>query len=400
MKYVVVLGDGMADYHKGVLGNRTPLELAKKPCIDELAKKGQVGLIRTIDQGMNPGSDVANLSVIGYDPRICYTGRSPLEALSIGVKMDEGDTVLRMNLVTLSDKEKLEECEMVDYSAGEITTEEGHQLIKALIDNLCNGCMEMYGGTSYRNCAVLRGSSIDVDFVPPHDITGKIIKEYLPSGGAGKEIFINLIDKSREILSKHPINKKRIAEGKNPANAIWFWGKGSKPKLDSFYEKYGLKGAMISAVDLLKGIAIASGMTVLNVEGATGTLTTNFMGKAKKAVEALKEYDYVYLHMEAPDECGHQGDAEGKIKAIEKIDEVVCYILQKLREQSEEFCMAILPDHATPLCLKTHVSDPVPFIVYNSVREANSGLIYNENEAQKGLYLNNGRSLLQLMLKS
>ncbi len=400
MKYVVVLGDGMADYHKGVLGNRTPLELAKKPCIDELAKKGEVGLIRTIDKGMSPGSDVANLSVLGYDPRECYTGRSPLEALSIGVKMDENDTVLRMNLVTLSEEENLEDCVMVDYSAGEITSEEGHQLIDSLKDYLCNGCIEIYGGTSYRNCAILRGGNIDLDFTPPHDITNQTIKEYLPSGEAGKEIFINLIDRSRDILKNHPINQKRIAEGKNPANAIWFWGKGTKPKLENFYEKYGLKGAMISAVDLLKGIAIATGMTVINVEGATGTLNTNFIGKAQKAVEALNSHDYVYVHIEAPDECGHQGDAQGKIKAIEKVDEVVCYISEKLREQNEEFCMAILPDHATPLCLKTHVSDPVPFIVYNSAREANSGLIFTENEAQKGIYLNNGRSLIQLMLKS
>lgn len=399
MKYIVVLGDGMADYHKGVLGNKTPLEIAKKPRIDELAKKGTVGLIRTIDEGLSPGSDVANLSVIGYDPRQYYTGRSPLEALSIGVHMNDDDTILRMNLVTLSDDAKLNECTMVDYSAGEISTEDGHILVKDLAEKLSNGCIEFFGGTSYRNCAVLRGSQIDTVFTPPHDILDQQIKDFLPSG-TGSEIFTNLINKSRSILNNHPINKKRILESKNPANAIWFWGKGSKPKLESFYEKYGLKGAIISAVDLLKGIAIGAGMSVINVEGATGTLNTNFMGKAEKALEALKDHDYVYIHIEAPDECGHQGDAKGKILAIEKIDEVVGYIYDNLTASKEEFCMAVLPDHATPLCLRTHVSDPVPFIVYNSVRPANGGLIYTENEAQKGIYLNNGRSLLQLMLKS
>lgn len=398
MKYIVVLGDGMADYNKGVLGNKTPLELANKPRIDELAKRGVVGLVRTIDEGMSPGSDVANLSVIGYDPRLNYTGRSPLEALSIGIKMNDDDTILRMNLVTLSEGKKLGDMVMEDYSAGEISTAEGHILVDAIKDKLSNGCIEFYGGTSYRNCAVVRGTHIETVFTPPHDILGKEIKEYLPDGD-GKDIFVNLISSSIEILKEHPINIDRISKGKKPANAIWFWGKGSKPNLESFYEKYGLKGAVISAVDLLKGIAIGAGMSVINVDGATGTLETNFMGKARSAVEALSDHDYVYLHIEAPDECGHQGDAQGKIKAIERIDEVVGYIYDQLNDK-EDFCMAILPDHATPLCLRTHTADPVPFVVYNSLRNGNSGLKYTENEAKKGMYLNNGRSLLQLMLKS
>lgn len=397
MKYIVVLGDGMADYHKGILGNKTPLELAQKPRIDDLAKRGTVGLIRTVDEGLNPGSDVANLSVIGYDPRQNYTGRSPLEALSIGIKMNDDDTVLRMNLVTLKEGKKLGDMIMEDYSAGEISTQEGHILIDAVAKQLSNGCIEFYGGTSYRNCAVVRGTHIDTEFTPPHDILGQQIKDYLPIG-EGNAIFINLISSSIEILKDHPINIERISQGKNPANAIWFWGKGTKPNLEKFYDKYGLKGAVISAVDLLKGIAIGAGMTVINVEGATGTLETNFMGKARSAVAALKDHDYVYVHIEAPDECGHQGDGQGKIKAIEKIDEVVGYIYDQLSGK-EDFCMAILPDHATPLCLRTHTSDPVPFIVYNSLRERNSGLIYTEKEAKKGMYLSNGRSLLQLMLK-
>ncbi len=399
MKYVVVLGDGMADYRKGPLGVRTPLELAKKPNMDSLAKKGVVGLLKTVDDGMKPGSDVANLSVMGYDPKVCYTGRAPLEALSLGIDTSEDDTVFRMNLVTLSDGEEFAEKTMVDYSAGEISTEEGHELVKAVAENLSDGCIEFFGGTSYRNCAVLRGTHTDVTFTPPHDILGKKIGEYLPQG-EGSGVFTSLIERSQRVLINHPVNLKRIADGKNPANAIWFWGKGTKPKLENFYEKYGLKGAVISAVDLLKGIAVGGGLDVINVEGATGNLDTNFTGKAQACVDALDTHDYVYLHYEAPDECGHQGDAEGKIKAIEKIDEAIGFIVEKLTEKKEDFVMAILPDHPTPLCLRTHVSDPVPFIVYNSVRNGNCGLEYNEEAAQKGLYLSNGRALLRLMMKS
>lgn len=398
MKYIVILGDGMADYHRGVLGNKTPLELAKKPTIDRLAELGQVGLIKTIDEGLQPGSDVANLSVIGYDPRKYYTGRSPLEALSVGVEMEENDTIFRVNLVTLSEETSLEDCVMLDYSAGEITTDEAHILMKDLDEKLNGGFINFYGGTSYRNLAQLKNTLCETDFTPPHDIMDKKIGEYLPNG-EGNTIFINLIEKSREILNNHPINLARIEAGKRPANSIWFWGKGTKPNLPKFEDLYNLNGAIISAVDLLKGIAIGCGMTVINVEGATGTLDTNFQGKAKACVDALKDHDYVYLHIEAPDECGHQGDAEGKILSIEKIDEVVKYVVEKLDESKEEYCIAVLPDHATPLILRTHVSEPVPFLVYNSVRPANSGLTYTESEGAKGVYLSNGRALIQYMIK-
>lgn len=399
MKYIIILGDGMADYRKGPLGFHTPLDLAVKPNIDELAKNGTVGLIRTVDEGMKPGSDVANLSVMGYDPAICYTGRSPLEALSIGAPIGDKDTVFRINLVTLSDSDDFGERIMEDYSAGEISTEEAHELIRAVSDGLGLDNVTFYGGTSYRNCAILHTPCPPVEFTPPHDITGKPIGSFLPKG-EDDGFFLDLIKKSAEILKDHPINAERARLGKNKATAIWFWGQGTKPALADFAEKYGLRGAMISAVDLLKGIAIGAGMDVVEVEGATGTLSTNFAGKARACVEACRDHDFVYLHMEAPDECGHQGDAEGKIKAIEKVDEVVGYVVSSLNALNEDYCIAVLPDHATPLCLRTHVSDPVPYLVYNSLRPAHCGIIFNEEEAQKGLYLSNGRALMQLMLKS
>ncbi len=397
MKYIVILGDGMADYHRGVLGNKTPLELAKKPAIDRLARLGQVGLIKTIDDGLNPGSDVANLSVLGYDPKKYYTGRSALEALSVGVKMSDNDTVFRVNLVTLSEAPILEDRVMIDYSAGEITSGEGRELIKTIDENL-GGMINFYAGTSYRNLALLPGTQCSTEFTPPHDIADKKVGPYLPKG-EGSAIFSTLIERSMEILKEHPVNLARVEQGKRPANSIWFWGKGTKPMLPSFKEMYNLNGAMISAVDLLKGIAVGCGMDVINVEGATGTLSTNFLGKAMACVDALKDHDFVYVHIEAPDECGHQGDGEGKIRAIEKIDEVVNYVVEKMDENNEEYCIAVLPDHATPLILRTHVSEPVPFIVYNSVRPANSGLGYTENEGAKGVYLSNGRALIQYMLK-
>lgn len=397
MKYIIILGDGMADYHKGPLGKNTPLELAKKPIIDALANKGQVGLIKTIDDGLSPGSDIANLSVLGYDPKKYYTGRSSLEALNIGVEMTENDTVFRVNLVTLSGEGKFYDKIMQDYSAGEIPTEQARKLISE-IDEKLGGCIKFYGGTSYRNCALLPGSMCSTEFTPPHDILEKGIEPYLPKGD-GAEIFISLIEKSFDILKDHPINLERIKSGKNPANAIWFWGKGTKPSLPKFQEIYNLKGAIISAVDLLKGIAVACGMDVINVEGATGTVDTNFEGKAQACIKALEANDFVYVHIEAPDECGHQGDAQGKILSIEKIDGAVKTIIEELDRQQEEYCIAVLPDHATPLSLRTHTADPVPYLVYNSVRNANCGLSYTEENGEKGLYLSNGRALMQYMKK-
>lgn len=399
MKYIVILGDGMADLHKGPLGNATPLELAKKPNIDALAASGAVGLVSTVDKGLKPGSDVANLSVLGYDPKVCYTGRSPLEAFSIGVNVGENDACLRTNLVTLGDADVFEDRIMVDYSAGEITTEEAGEIINSVNEFASNGIIEFHAGVSYRHCALLHGNKdLAVEFTPPHDISGKKIGEYLPKGD-GADVFIELIKKSVEALKNHPVNVKRREEGKREANAIWFWGKGTKPELESFESKYGLKGAMISATDLLRGIAVGAGMDVIDVPGATGTLETNFAGKAEACVEAAKTHDYVYVHFEAPDECGHQGDAQGKIKSIEKIDEVVGYVKEKMDESGEEYCLAVLPDHFTPLATRTHLGEPVPFIVYNSARPARSGLKYTERDAEKGIYLSNGRALIQYMTK-
>ena len=399
MKYVIVLGDGMADVPKGPLAPKTPLELAKKPNIDKLAKDGEVGLIATVDKGMKPGSDVANLSVLGYDPKECYTGRSPLEALSIGIDLDDDDICMRTNLVTLEPGSTFKESVLTDYSAGEISTEESAEIFSTINAELGNDLRRFYTGVSYRNCLLLKHrGSLDVAFTPPHDIQGKQIEEYLPQGPDGEE-FSSLIERSVTILADHPVNKKRIAAGKNPASAIWFWGMGTKPRLQLFKDRYGLSGAMISATDLLRGIGKGTGMEVINVEGVTGTLATNFMGKAEAAVKALDKNDFVFVHFEAPDECGHQGDAKGKILSIEKIDEVVGYIREKLEMKEEPFVMAVLPDHQTPLYLRTHVGAPVPFIVYNSNHPANCGLNYNERSAEKGVFLDNGRSLMKMITK-
>lgn len=399
MKYIIVLGDGMADYHSGPLGNATPLELAHKPNIDFLAAQSVAGLIKTIPEGMKPASDVANLSVLGYDPKSCYTGRSPLEALSMGIHMSDTDIALRTNLVTLSDDEKLEDKVMLDYSAGEISTEEAAQLMEELQKQLGSERFAFYAGVSYRHCLIDHNGSLDTVFTPPHDISGKKISEYLPEGENGA-VFLEMIKKSMGILRNHPLNRKRIAAGKAPASSIWFWGAGTKPDLTPFFDKYKLKGAVISAVDLLKGIAVGAGMKIYNVEGATGNIDTNFKGKAQAVIQALDDgCDFVYLHIEAPDECGHRGESANKILAIEKIDEVVGYIYNTLTERKEDFVLAVLPDHATPLCVKTHVSDPVPYFVYRSGKHSNGIPKYTEKGAEGGLFLNNGCELIALMIK-
>lgn len=397
MKYIIVLGDGMADVPKGPLAPKTPLDLAVKPNIDKLAQDGEVGMIATVDSGLKPGSDVANLSVLGYDPKECYTGRSPLEALSIGLDLDDDDICMRTNLVTFDVNSHFSKTILTDYSAGEISTEESSEIFKTINEKLGTETRKFFTGVSYRNCLLLKHrGSLDASFTPPHDIQGKEIGEYLPQGKDGEE-FASLIEKSVSILANHPVNQKRIAEGKNPASAIWFWGMGTKPRLQSFMDRYGLTGAMISATDLLCGIGKGIGMDVIHVEGATGTVRTNFAGKAEAAVKALEDHDFVFVHFEAPDECGHQGDAPGKILSIEKIDGVVGYIRQKMEEKGEPFVMAVLPDHQTPLYIRTHVGNPVPFIVYNSLHPAKCGLSYSERTAEKGIFLNSGRALMNMM---
>lgn len=381
-KHVVILCDGMSDYKTE--DGRTPMKDANKPTMDYLAKNGEVGLCRTVPQGMKPGSDVANLSVMGYDPAIYYTGRSPLEALSIGVKMDETDVSYRANLVCLSDEENYADKTMVDYSAGEISTEEASQLIAFLRQFFNDEELELTAGISYRHCLLRRNANTGAILTPPHDISDKVIGEYLPKGEYAKDMLA-IMERSYELLHDHPINRIRKANGKKPANSLWFWGEGRKPILDSFESKYGVKGAVISAVDLIKGIGIASNMTSIDVEGATGTIKTNFEGKAQAAIDALKKHDYVYVHLEAPDECGHQGNYEEKVLSLELIDQkIIKPIVDHLESKKAKYNILICPDHATPVSLKTHVSDPVPYLVYDSEKEQTSPIErFDEENAKK-----------------
>ncbi len=395
MKYVIILGDGMADYRQSFLSDKTPLMIAKKPFIDSLAKASEVGLCKTVPCGMKPGSDVANLSVLGYDPHCCYTGRSPLEAASIGIKLKDTDITARANLVTLSCEENYADKTMIDYSAGEISTAEAKELIEYLAENLNNHKFALYSGISYRHCLVIDKGSLIGDLTPPHDITNKPIKDYLPKSQNGQEL-LELMEKSYELLKDHPINQNRIKQGKRPANSLWFWGDGTKPNLQSFEEKFNKKGGIISAVDLLKGIGKLAQMKVIEVEGATGNFDTNFIGKANACIKNLEDgLDFIYLHMEAPDECGHHGDAEHKIYSIEQIDNVVKIIHDGLKNMDEEFALLILPDHPTPLSTMTHCADPVPYLLYNSKKKVDGVNSYDEESAKKSnVFIEEGHTLI------
>ena len=322
MKYIVMLGDGMADFPVPELSDKTPLDVANKPNMDMLARNGAVGMVKTVPDGMAPGSDVANLSVMGYDPEIYYTGRSPLEAVSIGIDLGKDDVTYRCNLVTLSDSENYENADMIDYSAGEITTPEATEIVNYLNEHFKTEKINLYPGVSYRHCLVIKNSDTGAKLTPPHDISKKPIKDHLPSGN-NADILYDMMVKSRELLRDHPVNKKRIAEGKNPVTSCWFWGEGTKPAVTSFYDKFGINGGVISAVDLIKGIGICAGHKSVDVEGANGNWNTNFKGKAEAALDLLKECDYVYIHVEGPDECGHHGDIEHKIGSIEAIDKEI-----------------------------------------------------------------------------
>ena len=401
MKYIVILGDGMADYDVAEFGGNTILDVANKPNIDFMSKNGELGLVKTVQEGMKPGSDVANLSVMGYDTKECYSGRSPLEAASIGVKLKDTDITFRANLVTLSDEENYADKTMVDYSAGEISTEEASQLIEAVEKELHTDIIHFYSGVSYRHLLVWDGGSKNVTLTPPHDISDRKITDYLPKGD-NSEKLLEFMVKSEKILKDHPVNKARIAKGKNPANSIWLWGEGSKPQLELFYDKFGKKASVISAVDLIKGIAILADMKSIDVEGATGNWDTNFDGKAQAALDTLLKdgADFVYVHMEAPDECGHQGNAEKKKLSVELIDEkVVGFLKTELEKAGVEYKMLILPDHPTPIKLKTHVSDPVPYVIYPA--EKASGLEYNEKNAKEtGIYIEKGYELMSRFLEN
>ncbi len=403
MKYAVVLYDGMADYPVPALNGKTPMELAKKPLFDSLGQRGRVGLVKTVADGLKPGSDVANLSVLGYDPSKCYTGRSPLEAVSIGVKMADDDVTLRCNVVTLSDEENYEDKTMVDYSAGDISTEEAAEIIKTVQEHFGNDEFAFYSGVSYRHCLICRHGTTQLGkMTPPHDISGRVVGSYL-SDSPNAEKLIAMMKESYELLKDHPVNKKRIAEGKRPANSIWLWGEGSKPALESFEKLYGVKGSIISAVDLLKGIGICAGMNTPEVEGATGYIDTNFEGKANAAVEEWKNgADLVYLHFEAPDECGHRNEPENKVRAIELIDEkVLPVILGYLDNCGDDYKVMILPDHPTPIVTKTHAGDPVPFMIYHKNGETESGVeSVNESSAKAtGDFVGFGPGLMKEFLE-
>ncbi len=400
MKYIVFLGDGMADLPNEELGGKTPLECAKKPNIDALAKKGTMGLVKTVDEKLSPGSDVANLSVLGYDPFRYYTGRSPLEALSIGAPLADGDVTFRANLVTLSDEENYADKTMVDYSSDEISTEESTILIEYLKEKLIYENIAFYPGISYRHLMIWSGGSTDISLTPPHDISKRVVGEYLPKG-CGDSVIFDIMKKSHELLSAHPINLERVKKGLNPANSLWIWGEGTKPYLDSFKEKFGLKASMISAVDLLKGIGKGTGMNVVEVPGATGNVHTNFDGKAQAAIDEFKAgSDFVYIHVEAADECGHRHETENKVRSIELIDEkIVGPVISYLESTGEPFAALVTPDHPTPLALMTHTREPIPFVIYRSDDEKSNSLTYTEkNAASVGTFIDKGHTLMSLFL--
>lgn len=400
MKYIVMLGDGMADYLVEALGGKTPLEVAKKPNIDRLARGGRLGMVKTVPDGLKPGSDVANLSAMGYDPLKCYTGRSPLEAVSIGIQMDDTDVAFRCNLVTLSDDAEYAEKTMVDYSSGEITTAEAAELIRAVDEAFRTDEILFYPGISYRHCMIWHQGPVGLNLTPPHDISDRKITEYLPQN----PVILDLMKRSYEILKAHPINQDRMARGLNPANSIWLWGEGTRPGVTGFEAAYGVKASVISAVDLIKGIGLCAGMKVIEVEGATGNIDTNFKGKGEAALKTLLDgQDLVYIHVEAPDECGHHGDLEGKIQAIERIDQdIVGPLLKGLEEAGEDYSILVMPDHPTPISIKTHISDPIPYLLYCSTDVTDSGIdTYTEKTGKStGVYVEPGYLLMQQLLKN
>lgn len=398
MKYIVVLGDGMADEPIPELGNKTPLDAAATPVMDALASAGIIGTVQNVPAGMAPGSDVANLSVLGYDPAANYSGRSPLEALSVGVQMDEDDVIFRSNIVTLTESEPYAQKTILDHSSGEISTEDADVLMDAIRAKFNSDTFQFYTGTSYRHILVWKGGKV-CQLEPPHDHLGKVIGPYLPQETALRR----MMEESFDILNNHPLNLARAAQGKHKANSLWFWGAGTKPRVQNFYEKTGLKGAMISAVDLLKGIAVGAGMEVCQVPGATGSIDTNYEGKAQAAIDALLRdgCDYVYIHVEAPDEMGHQGRTQDKVKSIEYLDSrLIARAKQAMEDAKEDFRMLVLPDHPTPIRLRTHTSDPVPYLLYDSTRQLKKRERFTEEAARNaGNFEPNGYRLLEKLME-
>lgn len=397
MKYIVVLGDGMADEPIAALGGKTPLDAAVTPVMDALASKGRMGTVQNVPAGMAPGSDVANLSVLGYDPAANYSGRSPLEALSVGVQMDDGDVIFRSNIVTLTEDERYAQKTILDHSSGEISTGDADILMDAIRAEFNSDTFQFYTGTSYRHILVWKGGRV-CRLEPPHDHLGKVIGPFLPQ----EPILRDMMERSFDILNHHPLNLARAAAGKNKANSLWFWGAGTKPRVQNFYEKTGLRGAMISAVDLLKGIAVGAGMQVMEVPGATGSIDTNYEGKAQAAIDALLKggCDFAYIHVEAPDEMGHQGRLLDKVKSIEYLDSrLIAKVKQAMEDAGEDYRMLVLPDHPTPIRIRTHTSDPVPYVLYDSTRQEKKRARFTEEEARNaGNFEPNGYRLLEQLI--
>jgi 2,3-bisphosphoglycerate-independent phosphoglycerate mutase len=379
MKYVVIVGDGMADRPVKELGSKTPLQKAITPNMDRLATEGILGMVRTIPAGMHPGSDIANLSILGYNPKEFYSGRAPLEAVSIGVKLKKDEVAYRSNLVTLKFNRNKTRALMEDYSSGHITTEEATELISDLDKNLGMDFIHFYTGVSYRHLMIWLKGFTEIECIPPHDILGKDITDYLPVG-KGENVLRKIMMDSVDILEDHPVNRKRIKKGKNPGNSIWLWGQGKKPNLPSFTQKYSIKGALVSAVDLTKGLGVCAGFEILKVPGITGYLDTNYKGKAEASLKALDRVDFVYIHVESPDEAGHSGHYEDKIKAIEDFDaQVVGAVIDRIGD-FDEYRILLLPDHPTPVELRTHTDDPVPFVIFDSTKvQKNKGVEFSED---------------------
>ncbi|MDO8784737.1 MAG: cofactor-independent phosphoglycerate mutase, partial [Syntrophales bacterium] len=399
MKYLILLGDGMADYPLKELGGKTPLEFARTPYMDRIASEGTLGLVNTIPSGFLPGSDIANLSVLGYDPRKCYTGRGPLEAASMGVQLGNDDVAFRCNLVTIGTGEAPV---MEDFTSGHITSGEARQIIADLQRDLGTVEFQFYPGVSYRHLLVWRRGRESLETTPPHDITGKAINDYLPRGESAREIN-SLMQRSQEILFDHPVNRLRLSEGKKPAVSIWLWGQGRAPWIVPFAEKYHLTGGIISAVDLLKGIGVLAGLKVIHVEGATGYTDTNYLGKAEKALEALRELDFVFVHVEAPDEMGHEGNIEGKIRAIEDFDEKIVGAVLTGINSLYPFRVMIVSDHPTPISLMTHSSEPSPFAVLSSIAGENTGNApaFGETSAKDtGIMVSPGYLIMDVFIKN
>ena len=398
MKYIIILGDGMSDEPVEALQGKTPLEVADTPVMDELASRGELGMVQNVPAGMSPGSEIANLSVMGYDPLTDFTGRSPLEALSVGVDMEPDDIIFRCNVVTLTEEEPYEEKTIVDHSSGEISTAEADSLMDAIREAFNDETFQFYTGTSYRHIMVWKHGRL-ARLEPPHDHLTQKAGPFLPE----EEVLRDFMVRSYDILNNHPVNLKRAAEGKRKANSLWYWGAGTKPSLRNFEEKTGLKGAMISAVDLLKGIAVGAGMKVCQVEGATGSIDTNYEGKAQAAIDSLlvDGCDFAYIHVEAPDEMGHQGELEHKIQSIADLDSrLIAPIKEAMEAAGEDFRMLVLPDHPTPLRIRTHASDPVPYVLYDSTRQQKKAARYTEAEARAtGIFEPQGCRLMEKFLK-